>query len=367
VLDRRRSYAAFFRARARARVLRSRDYWVYTECALTLALTGLGLRRRALPLIRECRSSYLTITDPRLQVQAAMPLLVAHALLGPEVAAGTFLEDLLRRVQTVGDREGESITLGYQAYLRWQRGDIAGARLIADRHLGDRSADLDVPSVGQLQVILAACAVAAGEQADVAREARNAERLASGRAAVAPHDELLCCVAATMLALAMDDPGSAAMWGRRAAIGIRAANVTTAMSIETWPLYLTARALDGIRLIEPLDRAAVAACHAALSKFDTARAAVARGLAMFALVTDGKDEALRILDDEAATRARDWGVYDAAVNDLVAAAIDPREDTAAKRRERGETTLAILGARPPKWIARLPLQQRVTLPLTGRV
>lgn len=366
VLDRRQSYAAFFLARARARVLRSRDYWIYTECALTLAIAGLGLRRRAMPLIRECRKTYLAISDPRLQVQAAIPLVVAHALFGAEVAAGTFLEDLLRRVQTVGDREGESITLGYLAYVRWQRGDIAGARQIADRHLGDRSADLDVPSVGQLQIILAACAVASGEQADVAREARNAERLASGRAAVAPHDELLCSVAATMLALAMDDPGSAAMWGRRAAVGIRAANVTTAMSIETWPLYLTARALDGIRLIEPLDRAAVAACHAALGKFDTARAALSRGLAMFALATDGPDEALRILDDEAATRANAWGVYDAAVNDLVAAAIDSREESATHRRERGEATLAALGARAPKWLSRLPLKQRTTVALPRR-
>jgi len=363
VLDRTRSFAAFFRARARARAIRSRDYWLYSECTLPLAVLALGFRARARALAARMRAEYLSISDPRLQVQGATPLLLAHALMGRELEAGEFLDDLTRRAQVVGDREAESIMIGYQGYRALMQGALATAQTIAQRHLGDRSNELDIPSVGQFQHILAVCAVSSGDAAKIAAEARNAERLASGRAAVAPHDELLCSQAATALALAMDDPGSAAMWGRRAALAAHAANVITAMSLDVWPLYLIARALDGIRSIDPLDRVATSRSRAALRKFGASRAHLARGLAVFALATDGPDEALSILDSEVAERDPGWDEYHGAVNDLCAAEIleSVNRTRALERRTRGEQTLRRLGAAAPRWIARLPVPGRVPL------
>jgi hypothetical protein len=327
---------------------------------LPLAVVALGLRARARALAARMRVDYEKISDPRLQVQGATPLLLAHALLGRDLEEGTFLDDLTRRAQAVGDREAESIMLGYQGYRALMRGAFANAKTIAQRHLGDRSSELDIPSVGQFQYLLAVCAIASGDASTIASEARNAERLASGRAAVAPHDELLCSQAATALTLAMDDPGSAAMWGRRAAAAAHAANVITAMSLDVWPLYLIARALDGIRSIDKLDRIAIGKIRVALRKFGANRAHLARGLAVFALATDGADEALAILDAEAAERVPGWDEYNGAVNDVCAAEIlEPTDRARAnERRARGEEVLARLGATVPRWIPRLPVPGR---------
>jgi hypothetical protein len=360
VLDRARSFASFFRARKRARKIQSRDYWLYSECTLPLAVVALGLPKRARVLAARMRKRYLEISDPRLQVQAIIPLLVAHALLGRELDVENFLDDLTRRAQVVGDREAESILLGYQGFRALMKGQLPEVRTIVQRHLGDRSGELDIPSVGQFQYLLAVCAVASGDAEVIAGEARNAERLASGRAAVAPHDELLCSQAATALALAMDDPGSAVMWGRRAATAAHAANVTTAMSLDVWPLYLTARALDVIGTIDSVDRIALARSRAARRKFGACRAHIARGLALFALATDGVDEALVIFDEEAAAREPGWDLYDGAVNDVCAAELLAATDLtrSLQRRARGEETLRRIGGQVPRWISRLPIPGR---------
>ncbi len=365
VLDRSRSVASFFRARARARAIGSRDYWLYSECTLPLAAIGLGLRRRAREIATRMRREYLHIRDPRLQMQGGTPLLLAHALLGRDLEAEGFLDDLIRRAQAAGDREAESILVGYAGYRALMRGELGEVRTIVQRHLGDRSGELDIPSVGQFQLLIAVCAVASADAAAVAREARNAERLASGRAAVAPHDETLCSAAATLLALAMDDPGSAVMWGRRAAVAAHAANSTTAFALEVWPLYLTARALDGVRSIDAVDRIALSRSQSAQRKFGACRAHLARGLALFALATDGADEALAILDEEAAGRDGAWDLYDSAVNDLCAAEILSSSDAAraAERRARGAELLARIGAQPPRWVTRLPIPGRARLPV----
>jgi hypothetical protein len=130
------------------------------------------------------------------------------------------------------------------------------------------------------------------------------------------------------------------------------------MAIEVWGHYLAARALDGVRTIDRLDRAAVREAKRAMRKFRAGRAVNARGLALWAFVTESPYEAATILDDEQRQRVQGWEVWDGAVNDLCAARVlaesDP--DVARERAARGRAALSRIGAVVPAWLSRLPAE-----------
>jgi hypothetical protein len=415
VTDRRLGTTAYFRARSRARRVGDRDHWIWVECALAVTLALALAHRRAQRVTREGVASYRTVEDPALRLQCASSLMVASGLLGAEIDQQVFLRDTESLANAVGDRFTATLARGYRAYALWQRGRLdeahaaieaqlgahdgrgkpgkddaprTEARLLraslADEVSGGASADararrssappvdedgvLEIPHLGLHENVLGSIAAARGDEEELTRLRNRAASLASGAALYAPHDELLVCSSAAKMALATGDTGTAVLWARRTVEAMRGSRSATALTIEAWGVYLIARALDGVRTVDELDRIALAEAYRAFRGLGAARAVVARGIALWAWSTESKAEAARVLEEEARHRPEGWAIYDCAINDLCAARIlaatDPR--VAADRSARGKRALRRIGAVAPAWLAQIDLRRSGSHPADGR-
>lgn len=356
LIDRIFAMAAGMRAIARARRLGARDQWVAGQPMLAVVSINFGATKRARALIATSRAEVSSIRDASLRCQAGYSALAAMALAGRELDDPKFADEVATFAQVMGDRQAASTAHGYRAWAAFQRGELDAAQREVLRFLGDRSNDLDLPLIGMHHRVLGAVAVARGDRRLVQEEMKRAETIAGGRAAAAPHDEILAAIAVSVAALALDDPGTAVMWARRAAERAQVTRTTTGMAVEVWGHYLAARALDGVRSLDRLDRLAVREARRCLQRFGSGQAINARGLALWAFSTESAYGAAAILNDEERRRAPRWETYDGAINDLCAARFLGESDveTARARSKRGRETLAKMGAVVPAWLARLP-------------
>lgn len=92
-------------------------------------------KRRALTLYEQALALSRQHSNPRIEAYTLNRLGYNHAMLGETDAAKKFYDTALERTQTIGDREGESLTLYNLAVLERDRNRIADAQTLIERSL----------------------------------------------------------------------------------------------------------------------------------------------------------------------------------------------------------------------------------------